>query len=60
MKELLKPTIVRSRLIGFRCSAKEHQGISAFCLDNQMKISDFIRQCIAIVEPSLIEKDITR
>ena len=60
MKALLRPTIVRGRLIGFRCSDQEHQNITAFCEVNKMKISDFIRQCISIVEPSIIEKDITK
>lgn len=59
MKELLRPSIVRGKLVAFRCSEREHREIANFCKANQMNISDFIRQCIAIVEPSLIEKDIT-
>lgn len=57
---LFRPSIVRSERVALRLSPKERNLIENFCAKNNMSLSDFVRQCIALAEPSLIEKDITR
>ncbi len=57
---LFRPSIVRSDRVALRLTPKERNLIENFCTKNSMSLSDFVRQCIAMAEPSLIEKDITR
>lgn len=59
-KPLFRPSIVRSERVALRLSPFERHKIEDFCLKNGMSLSDFVRQCIALAEPSLVEKDITR